>query len=311
MFQTIVQPATMTTTHNATANANADANVFKGISRMEDAEPAIPFTAYGGDNGESTPRPGSNQSEKLEKLYNQRKEWQTKFELAAKTAAKQTKHRRSLKTTTYYIPSTSPLFKKGITALETKCVTRAASELIDETEFAIIKQALTKHRILLEVNDATTLDQLHEDLREAKEITSIAESTTIAAFTQAIADATASGLQHPETIAKLNPVYLSALQEFNEKKYWVDALSREITRCSPSPFRRSPLPISPTQHARIATSSRSLLSTILSHETCNRKFISLELLTKQIGREFAEFLSNPDRCLDRKRVASNPHLLCS
>ena len=308
MFQTIVQPATMTTTHNANANANANADaVFKGISRMEDAEPAIPFTAVGGDNGgdngESTPRPGSNQSEILEALYNQRKEWQTKFELAAKTAAKQTKHRRSLKTTTYYTPSTNPLFKKNITALEMKCVTRAASELIDEAEFNIIKHALTKHRILLEVNDATTLDQLHVDLREAKEITSIAESATIAAFTQAIADATASGLQHPETIAKVNPVYLSALQEFNEQKYWVDALSREIARCTPSPFRDSPLPISPTQHARIATSSRSLLSTILTHETCTRKFISIGLLTKQIVREFAEFLSNPDRCLDRKRVA--------
>jgi hypothetical protein len=302
----------MTTTRNANA-------VFKGISRMEDAEPAIPFTtaataattattaAHGSSssyNGESTPRPSSNQSEKLEKLYNQRKEWQIKFEIAAKTAAKQTKHRRSLKTTTNYIPSTSPLFKKGITALEMRCVTRAASELIDEAEFAIIKQELTKHRILLEVNDVTTLDQLHEDLREAKENTSIAESTTIAAFTQAIADATASGLQNPETIAKANPVYLSALQEFNEKKYWVDALSREITRCTQSPFQRSPFPISPTQHARIAPSSRSVLSNILTHETCTRKFISLGLLTKQIGNEFAEFFSNSDRCLDRKHAAS-------
>lgn len=308
---TIVQPATMTTATPAT-------ETFFGISRMEDAEPVVPFTAADtecADNGGSTPRPGTgtNEQEDIQARHHhlQRKEWRAKFEFSAQMEAQKMKRRRSLKTTTYYRPSTHPSVKKALALLGTKFENDAAddtttTELITQSEFKLLQHAMSRHRIRLEVSDVTDLEQLRADLAETRMQTSVTETATIAAFalavSKAIPDATAAGIE-PEKIARLDSGYLSALQEFNENKYWVDALSREITRCSATPFRRLAHPISPTQHARIAPSSSSILTNILTPKTCKQKFISLELLTKQIGAEFADFLSNPGRRLDRKRVA--------
>lgn len=282
---------------------------FFGISRMEDAEPVLPFAA---DNGGSTPLPGTRTTEQEDiqaRHHLQRKEWRAKFEFSAQMEAQKMKRRRSLKTTTYYRPSTHPSVKKNIALLGTKFENDAAddtTELITQSEFKLLQHAMARHRIRLEVSDVTDLEQLRADFAETRMQTSVAETATIAAFahavSKAIPDATAAGID-PEKIARLDSDYLSALQEFNENKYWVDALSREITRCSATPFRRLAHPISPTQHARIAPSSSSILTNILTPKTCKQKFISLELLTKQIGAEFADFLSNPGRRLDRKRVA--------
>ena len=302
--QSIVQPATMTTTATTIA---ANEETFFGISRMEDAEPALPFTAADidcSDNGGSTPRPGTNEQEDIQARHHlQRKEWRAKFEVSAKAEAQKMKRRRSAKTTTYYRPSTHPSVKKALALLGTKM---EMDELITQSESKLLQQAMSRHRIRLEVSDVTDLAQLRADLAETRMQTSVAETATIAAFalavSKAIPDATAAGIE-PEKLARLDPAYLSALQEFNENKYWVDALSREITRCSASPLRRLAHPISPTQHARIAPSAGSLLFNILTPKTCRQKFISLELLTKQIGEEFADFISKPERRLDRKRVA--------
>jgi hypothetical protein len=310
---TIVQPATMTT---ATPPTPATETFF-GISRMEDAEPVVPFTAAASaaDNGGSTPRPGTGTTEQEDiqahHHHLQRKEWRAKIEISTQMEAQKIKRRRLLKTTTYYCPSTHPSVKKALALLGTKFENDAADdtttpELITQSEFKLLQHAMSRHRIRLEVSDVTDLEQLRADLAETRMQTSVTETATIAAFalavSKAIPDATAAGIE-PEKIARLDSDYLSALQEFNENKYWVDALSREITRCSAPPLRRLAHPISPTQHARIAPSSSSILTNILTPKTCKQKFISLELLTKQIGAEFADFLSNPGRRVDRKRVA--------
>jgi hypothetical protein len=262
------------------------------------------------------------------------KEWRESFSLAAKESATRMKARRSINSRTVYRPMTHPLCKSSMTNLEKRIeqpdtVPTYHAESITPVEFALFKKILTKYSVRLNVADVLKLEDLKCLLEEVKRNEEKAQAATIAAFAAAMKKATekaaaeastASTAPAPasttaaamddnrartsaEMMARVDPDYLNKLREYYDIKAWKDALSTEITRCSKIQFKQLAHPIAPYQHARIAASSKSILGNILSPETCERTFISLNELTSTIGKEFAAFLTEPTRRNDRKLVA--------
>ena len=82
---------------------------------------------------------------------------------------------------------------------------------------------------------------------------------------------------------------------------WKTDLASEVSRVRNCGVRRVELQW-PTQHARLAASSRHILRNVLSPETLNRTFISLAALSKQVTAEVAEFIETTSRDGDRKLV---------
>jgi hypothetical protein len=307
-----------------------------GISRMEDAEP-MTMTMQFDCGGGSTPRPGGydmtdEQADALSAEIQKIKEWRESFSLAAKESASRMKARRSINSRTVYRPMTHPLCKSSMTNLEKRIeqpntVPTYHAESITPVEFALFKKILTKYSVRLNVADVLKLEDLKCLLEEVKRNEEKAQAATIAAFAaamkkatekvaaeaqaaQAAASSTAAAAMDDnrartsaEMMARVDPDYLNKLREYHDIKAWKDALSTEITRCSKIQFKQLAHPIAPYQHARIAASSKSILGNILSPETCDRTFISLNELTSTIGKEFAAFLTEPTRRNDRKLVA--------
>jgi hypothetical protein len=312
-----------------------------GISRMEDAEP-MTMTMQFDCGGGSTPRPGGNAitneqaDEALSAEIQKIKEWRERFSLAAKESASRMKARRSINSRTVYRPMTHHLCKKGMTNLEKRIeqpdtVPSFHAESITPVEFALFKKILTKYSVRLNVADVLKLEDLKCLLEEVKRNEEKAQAATIAAFAAAMKKATekvaaeaqaAQAAPAPasstaaavamdenrartsaEMMARVDPDYLNKLREYHDIKAWKDSLSTEITRCSKIQFKQLAHPIAPYQHARISAASKSILANILSPETCNRTFISLNELTSTIGKEFAAFLTEPTRRNDRKLVA--------
>ena len=299
-----------------------------GISRMEDAEPMTMTMQFDCDGG-STPRPGGyditdEQAAALSAEIQKIKEWRESFSLAAKESASRMKARRSINSRTLYRPMTHPLCKGSMTSLEKRIeqpdtVPSYYAETITPAQFALFKKILVKYSVRLNVADVLKLEDLKYMLEEVKRNEEKAQAATIAAFAAAMkkttekvaADAAASSnaaamdmaRTSAEMMARVDPDYLNKLREYHDIIAWKDALSKEITRCSKVQFNQLAHPIAPYQHARIAASSKSILANILSPETCNRTFISLNELTSTIGKEFAAFLTEPTRRNDRKIVA--------
>jgi hypothetical protein len=178
----------------------------------------------------------------------------------------------------------------------------------------LMRHVFNRYAIRLEVDDTLSISELKHKLEEAKKNEEKAQIMTLATFTTAMkkvsemTDTTETSCDEKknvsaETIARLDPDYLNALREYHNIKAWKDALLKEIIRCSKNDWNPRSLPILPSAHARIATSLKPMLANILSHETLNRTFISLDILTSTIGKEFAAFLTDPSRCNDRKIVA--------
>ena len=320
---------TMTTTTSYTKQEQGLPSPYGGISRMDDAEPMTQFDCEGG----STPRPGGyamtdEEADAISAEKQKIKELRERFSLAAKEYASRMKARRSINSRTVYRPMTHPLCKSSITDLEKrieqpKTVPTYHAESITPAEFALFKKILVKYSVRLNVADVMKLEDLKCLLEEVKRNESNAQAATIAAFAAAMkkttetvaAEAAASSSStaaamdptmartSAEMMARVDPDYLNKLREYYDIQAWKDALSKEITRCSKIQLNQLAHPIAPYQHARIAASSKSILANILSPETCDRTFISLNELTSTIGKEFAAFLTEPTRRNDRKLVA--------
>ena len=280
---------TTTTIHDAAINA------MYGLPRMEDAEPEVPFNTTA-----DTPRPNASASG----ISDAPLSFATIFSQAAKQSAIKMKRRRSLMTRTYYRLSASSRVQKALKKLEAE---NATSHELPPSDFNLLKRAMERHRVRLDVGDRLTAAELKSLLLETRADEEEAERITLEAFKTNTENATAAEAE-AETLK-----YSEAREKYGDLKYWRETLAKEEMRVTPQPIMMFPnwgcgikkaqdtFP-TPTQHAQIAASAGNILRNILNPETIRRKTISLKFLTQQISEEVAKFLTEPDRHADRKCV---------
>jgi hypothetical protein len=281
---------TTTTIHDAAINA------MYGLPRMEDAEPEVPFNTTA-----DTPRP--NASANASGISDAPLSFATIFSQAAKQSAIKMKRRRSLMTRTYYRLSASSRVQKALKKLEAE---NATSHELPPSDFNLLKRAMERHRVRLDVGDRLTAAELKSLLLETKADEEEAERITLEAFKTNTENATAAETE-AETLK-----YSEAREKYGDLKYWRETLAKEEIRVTPVVMMfpnwgcginkaQDTIP-TPTQHAQIAASAGNILRNILNPETIRRKTISLKFLTQQISEEVAKFLTEPDRHADRKCV---------
>ncbi len=264
---------------------------------MEDAEPEVPFNTTA-----DTPRP--NASANSSGISDAPPSFATIFSQAAKQSAIKMKRRRSLMTRTYYRLSASSRVQKALKKLEAE---NATSHELPPSDFNLLKRAMERHRVRLDVGDRLTAAELKSLLLETRADEQEAERITLETFKTNTENATAAEAE-AETLK-----YSEAREKYGDLKYWRETLAKEEMRVTPQPIMMFPnwgcgikkaqdtFP-TPTQHAQIAASAGNILRNILNPETIRRKTISLKFLTQQISEEVAKFLTEPDRRADRKCV---------
>ena len=282
-----------TTTHDAAITA------MYGLPRMPDAEPDTPF------NTVDTPRPNASGVAAAETDADAEPSFATIFSHAAKQAAIKMKRRRSLMTRTYYRLSASSRVQKALKSFE---AANATSHELPPGDFNLLKRAMERHRMRLDVGDRLTAAELKTLVLKTRADEQEAERITLEAFKTNTENATAAE-EAGEAVK-----YREARDKYNDLKYWREALVKEEMRVTPMPMMMMPnwgcgikkaqqdtFP-TPTQHAQITASAGNILRNILKPETIRRKTISLKFLTQQISEEVAHFLTDPDRHADRKCV---------
>jgi hypothetical protein len=214
------------------------------------------------------------------------------------------KRRRSLMTRTYYRLSASSRVQKALKKLEAE---NATSHELPPSDFNLLKRAMERHRVRLDVGDRLTAAELKTLVLKTRADEQEAERLTLETFKTNTENATAAEAE-AETLK-----YSEAREKYGDLKYWREALVKEEMRVTPQPIMMFPnwgcgikkaqdtFP-TPTQHAQIAASAGNILRNILNPETIRRKTISLKFLTQQISEEVAKFLTEPDRHADRKCV---------
>ena len=288
------------TTANANASTNAAYNdaitAMYGLPRMADAEPEMPFDTV------DTPRPNASGAAAAE--TDAEPSFATIFSHAAKQAAIKMKRRRSLMTRTYYRLSASSRVQKALKSFE---AANATSHELPPGDFNLLKRAMERHRMRLDVGDRLTAAELKTLVLKTRADEQEAERLTLEAFKTNTENATAAE-EAGEAVK-----YSEARDKYNDLKYWREALVKEEMRVTPQPIMMFPnwgcgmkkaqdtFP-TPTQHAQITASAGNILRNILKPETIRRKTISLKFLTQQISEEVAHFLTEPDRHADRKCV---------
>ncbi len=280
---------TTTTIHDAAINT------MYGLPRMPDAEPEMPF------NTADTPRPSASGASVDADAATP--SFATIFSHAAKQAAIKMKRRRSLMTRTYYRLSASSRVQKALKSFE---AANATSHELPPGDFNLLKRAMERHRVRLDVGDRLTAAELKSLLLETRADEQEAERLTLEKFKTNTDNATAAEVE-AETLK-----YSEAREKYNDLKYWRETLAKEEIRVTPVVMMfpnwgcginkaQDTFP-TPTQHAQIAASAGNILRNILKPETIRRKTISLKFLTQQISEEVAKFLTEPDRHADRKCV---------
>ena len=289
---------TMTTTHD-----NAITEMY-GLPRMEDAEPEVPFNA-------DTPRPSSSRTgadadaATLDAAAATTATTATylSFAQAAKMSATIMKRRRSLKASTHYYIAASSVVQKAFQQLATKDEMPAA-------DFKILKRAMDRYRVRLIVRDQMTPAELKTLLINTRFEEQAAEHATYEAFRTNTAAADPADPADPTADAAAIEIdairYSEARERYNDLKCWRETLVKEEMRVTPMVAagygNLKSIPNVPTQHAQIAPTSGKILHNILKPETIRRKFISLKVLTENISKEVAQFLTDTDRQADRRCV---------
>jgi len=285
---------TTTTTYDASINE------MYGLPRMPDAEPEVPF------NTVDTPRPNASGAAAETDASDATPSFAAIFSHAAKQAAIKMKRRRSLMTRTYYRLSASSSVQKALKSFETA---NATSHELPPNDFNLLKRAMERHRVRLDVGDRLTAAELKTLVLKTRADEQEAERLTLEAFKTNTENATAT-----EKSSEADK-YSEAREKYNDLKYWREALVKEEMRVTPQPIMMFPnwgcgikkaqdtFP-TPTQHAQITAFSGNILRNILKPETIRRKTISLKFLTQQISEEVASFLTEPDRHADRKCVVN-------
>lgn len=281
----------MTTTHD-----NAITEMY-GLPRMEDAEPEVPFNA-------DTPRPSSSRTGAADAATATAGTLDTatylSFAQAAKMSATIMKRRRSLKASTHYYIAASSVVQKAFQQLATKDEMPAA-------DFKILKRAMDRYRVRLIVRDQMTPAELKTLLINTRFEEQAAEHATYEAFRTNTAAADPADPTADAAAIEIDAIrYSEAREKYNDLKCWRETLVKEEMRVTPMVAagygNLKSIPNVPTQHAQIAPTSGKILHNILKPETIRRKFISLKVLTENISKEVAQFLTDADRYADRRCV---------
>lgn len=274
-----------------------------GLSRMTDEDfehefsttPTLPMIATG------TPRPGMDDEDaEIRQEAARRAMWT--FAQEAKRTAAESKRRGSIRSRTFYRMGTSKQVNIAFNALQQK-LQMTTPEIMSQTDFQLLKQAIGNFRIRLVVHDSKTFDELKKMHEQTKNDEHAAELETQLAFGNKSFD---------------EQTYLNAKDKFHELRMWSTELAKEIRRIEPKykpfniggglyrhDFSKPPAADAPgvaSQHAQIAPAVGAHLRNILKPETICRTFISLSTLTDTVRREVVEFLTNECRHKDRVEV---------
>jgi hypothetical protein len=286
------------TTTATTVYDNAVTEMY-GLPRMEDAEPEVPFNA-------DTPRPSSSRAAAdadadataaTDTAATPTTTYPS-FAQAAKMSATIMKRRRSLKASTHYCITASSVVQKAFQKL-------ATNNEMPPADFKLLKRAMDRYRVRLIVSDQMSAAELKTLLINTRFEEQAAEHATYEAFRTNTGNATAAEAE-ADAIK-----YSEAREKYNDLKYWRETLVKEEMRvtpivmpnwgCSGVKKAQDAFP-TPTQHAQIAPTSGKILHNILKPETLRRTFVSLKVLTENISREVADFLTDAYRSADRKCV---------
>jgi hypothetical protein len=160
--------------------------------------------------------------------------------------------------------------------------------------------------VRLDVGDRLTAPELKTLLMKTRTDEQEAERITLETFRTNRDNATAS------EAASEAVKYCEAREKYSDLKCWRESLVREEMRITPIVMpnwgyghkkAQDEFPV-PTQHAQITASAGNILRNILKPETIRRKALSLKILTQQISEEVANFLTDPDRHIDRRCVVN-------
>lgn len=213
------------------------------------------------------------------------------FTQAAYASAAANKRRRYPHSRTFYNIAVSRHVKCALDNLEKENdKIPDESRRIPKADIELLKRAIQNFRLKLIVHDSQTRDELKEQFAKAKQSETEAEEEKHKAMTSSITDVDG---------------YLKAKDKHEDAKLWRMDISNELTRTEPKYNKQTgalDAPGVPSQHAQIPEAAGVLLRNILSPETIRRRFISLEILTRQIRNDVAAFLSDPIRHKDRNEV---------
>lgn len=214
-------------------------------------------------------------------------EFRIKFTQAANSSAAAIKRRRSPHSRTFYNIAASPHVKRAINNLETENdKIPEESRRLPKADIGLLARAIQNCRLRLIVHDSQSRDELKQQYAQAQKDETEAEEV-MSSTTKTDVDG-----------------YLRAKDRHQDLKLWRMDISNELTRTEPKYNRQTGTldkPSVPSQHAQIPAVA-VVLRNILSPETIRRRFISLDTLTKQIGKDVAAFLSDESRHYDRMEV---------
>lgn len=214
-------------------------------------------------------------------------EFRIKFTQAANASAAAIKRRRSPHSRTFYNIAASPHVKRAIDNLETENdKIPEESRRLPKADIGLLARAIQNCRLRLIVHDSQSRDELKQQYAQAQKDETEAEEVMSSTTTTDVDG------------------YLRAKDRHQDLKLWRMDISNELTRTEPKYNRQTGTldkPSVPSQHAQIPAVA-VVLRNILSPETIRRRFISLDTLTKQIGKDVAAFLSDESRHYDRIEV---------
>lgn len=266
--------------------ATATMHTQGGLGRMSDtdfeAEYSTPNTMTTG-----TPRPGMN-AEDTEARQDAAVKAMWTFSHAAKQFAVENKHLRTPKTTTKYCMAAGLKVATAFDELQRE-IKRSPSSM-SQADFRLLKEAIGNYRAKFVVHDSSSIEDLRQMLLETRKLETDAELATQKAFTD-------------KSVGE--QAYLDAKDRYLDLKTWGDELAKEIRVIS-----RTPIPGTPSQHARIGRATGIRLQNILTPETIRRTFISLNTLTMKIRSELVVFLTDEARHKDRHEVIKQIKQAC-
>jgi hypothetical protein len=234
-----------------------------------------------------TPRPGGQREEN--KSFITREEFRIRFAQAADARAAAIKRRRSPTSRTYYNISLSVQVKRALENLE-KENDKFPERRLPNADIGLLARAIQNCRVRLIVHDRQSRDDLKQQYTQAQKDEVEAEEEMKKSMSSSTTDVDG---------------YLRAKDRHQDAKIWRMDISNELTRTE-SKYNKQTGEIDnagvPSQHAQIPEAAGVLLRNILSPETIRRRFISLDTLTKQIGKDVAAFLSDESRHKDRMEV---------
>ena len=222
-----------------------------------------------------TPRPGG-QKEEI-KSFLSMEEFRSRFTQAANATAAAIKRRRSPKSRTYYNISLSVQVKRALENLEKENdKIPVESRRIPKADIELLTRAIQKCRLRLIVHDIQSRDDLKQQYTQTQKDEAEAEEEMKKALSSSTTDVDG---------------YLRAKDRHQDAKLWRMDISNELTRTEPKYNKQTGVldnAIVPSQHAQIPEAAGVQLRNILSPETIRRRFISLNTLTKQIGKDRSE-----------------------